>query len=45
MGDMETRRTSKFDGTLTMRRTCLPILKSYKVEGKLLITSKIMRIM
>jgi hypothetical protein len=45
MGGMETRKTSKFDGTLTMRRACLPILESYKVEGKLLITSRIMRIM
>jgi hypothetical protein len=42
---METRGIDKSDGTLTMRRLGLPVLKSYKVEGKLLVTSRMMQIM
>jgi hypothetical protein len=44
---METRGTSKYNGTSTMRRTSLPILESYvyKVEGKLSISSKKIKIM
>jgi len=42
-GGMETKGTSKFDGTLAMKKTSLPILKSCKVEQKLLLTSKTMQ--
>jgi hypothetical protein len=40
-------RTNKYNGTSTMRRTCLLVLESYiyKVEGKLLVSSKTVQIM
>jgi hypothetical protein len=41
MGGMETRGISKFEGTSEMKRSCLLIIESYKVEGKLLVTSRI----
>jgi hypothetical protein len=41
-GGMEIRGTNKFKGTSTMKRVDLPIVESCKVEGKLLITSKIL---
>jgi hypothetical protein len=44
MGGMETRRISKFDGTSATRRIGFPLLESCKVEGKLLVTSKIIKI-
>jgi hypothetical protein len=44
MGGIKTRKTSKFEGILTMRRTCLIIAKSSKAEGKLLVTSRTMGI-
>jgi hypothetical protein len=45
MGGMETRGINKFEGTLAMRRASFSVIESYKVEGKLLITSIIVRIM
>jgi len=45
VGGMEIIGTSKSKGTLAMRRTCLLIVKSCKLEGKLLITFKTMQIM
>jgi hypothetical protein len=45
VGGMETRRTSKYNGTSTMRRVGLQILESYKVEEKLLVSFRIMQIM
>jgi hypothetical protein len=45
VGGMEIRGTGKFDGTSTTRRASFPILKSCKVEGKLLITLKLIKIM
>lgn len=44
MGGIETRGIGKFEGTLTMRRACLLVVKSYKAKGKLLVTSKTMLI-
>jgi hypothetical protein len=44
MGGIETRRTSKFERTLAMKRACLPIVETCKVKGKLLITSRIVQI-
>jgi hypothetical protein len=42
MGGMETRGIGKFEGTLEMKRSCLPVIVSFKVEGKLLVTSRIL---
>jgi hypothetical protein len=42
MGGMETKGINKFEGTSIMRRTSLPIVESYKVEGKLLTNFKTM---
>jgi hypothetical protein len=42
---METRGINKFEGILIMRSTCLPIVESCKVEGKLLVILKIVQIM
>jgi hypothetical protein len=44
MGGMETRKTSKFDGTSAIRGIGFPLLESCRVEGKLLVTSKIIKI-
>jgi len=45
LGGMEIKGTCKSKGTSVMRRTCSPIVESYKMEGKLLITFKTVRIM
>jgi len=42
---METRWIGKFEGISAMKRAGLPAIDTYKVEGKLLITSKIVQIM
>jgi hypothetical protein len=44
MGGIKTRKIDKFEGILTMKRTCLIVVKSSKAEGKLLVTSIIMGI-
>jgi len=45
VGGMEIRGINKSEETSVMRRVGLPIVESCKVEGKLLITSKIVQIM
>jgi hypothetical protein len=42
VGGIKTRGVSKSEGTSVMRIIDLPIVKSYKTEGKLLATSKTM---
>lgn len=44
VGGIDTRGIGKFEGTSTMRRACLLVVKSCKAEGKLLITSRTMLI-
>jgi hypothetical protein len=44
VGGMETRRIGKSDGTSTIKRASFPLLKSCKVDVKLLITSRTMQI-
>jgi hypothetical protein len=44
VGGMETRGTGKSKGTSAMRRVSLLVVKSCKLEGNLLVMSRIVRI-
>jgi hypothetical protein len=45
MEGMEIRRPGKFEGTSTMRRVGLQVVKSCKAKEKLLVTSIIVQMM